>query len=184
MPQNISKELEKEILAMTTKVKDRYLLRLIAKNDLLREQLEFQLVEEEGSEVERRAALKEDIIDRLSEKNSFVTDLYRKTRKCSAAITWHRRVTKDVYGEVELNLVLLETVLKYQQVHMSKLSRAHEKLQVYLVKKCIAWLKLLPKLHEDFKIDFLDRFNTVLTLIYESKAGAAAAYLQVPKHID
>lgn len=184
MPQNISKELEKEILSMTTKVKDRYLLRLIAKNDLLREQLQFQLVEEEGSEEERRELLKEDIIDRLSIKNNFVTDLYRITRKSSASITWHRRVTKDIYGEVELNLVLLESVLQNQFTHMLKVTRAHEKLQVYLVKKCIAWLKLLPKLHEDYRIDFIERFNAVLTLIYESKAGVAAAYLQLPKHID
>jgi hypothetical protein len=48
MPKNISKELEAAILNLTQKEKDRHLLRLIAKNNLLREQMQFTLLEEEN----------------------------------------------------------------------------------------------------------------------------------------
>ncbi|MES2796976.1 MAG: hypothetical protein V4683_13485, partial [Bacteroidota bacterium] len=51
----ISAELKSEILALPSKEKDKLLLRLIAKNDILVEQLQFQLVEESLTTESRRA---------------------------------------------------------------------------------------------------------------------------------
>ena len=58
----IPKELEKAILSLAAKEKDKMLLKLIAKNDLLVQQLQYQLLENESFLEERRDEIRKSIV--------------------------------------------------------------------------------------------------------------------------
>jgi hypothetical protein len=181
MPKNISKELEAAILNLTQKEKDRHLLRLIAKNNLLREQMQFTLLEEENDLGWRREEIR-DLIDELFSKNySYVGLFLKDVRMVSAKITWHRRVTKDKYGEVELSILLMEIILKNHSGQINKAMRKADSLRVYLVRKAIAIIKYILALEEDFHIDFIERMDAVLRLLHTFETKYPASLLGLPK---
>ncbi|MFT4733767.1 MAG: hypothetical protein ACI9K1_000720, partial [Arcticibacterium sp.] len=149
MPKNIPKELENAILSLTAKEKDRHLLRLIAKNDLLREQMQFNLLEDESDLTWRRQDIAESIDSYFGVPYSYVGVLLKDIRKLSAQITWHRRITKDKYGEVDLTVALLEIILLHHHKQIDKHVRKADSFRVYLVRKAIAAIKNINALHED-----------------------------------
>ncbi|MCR9065770.1 MAG: hypothetical protein NXI00_17495 [Cytophagales bacterium] len=184
MPKNISKELEVAILSLTQKEKDRHLLRLIAKNELLREQLQFTLLEDEADLYLRKEKIKEHIQETLSKSYSSVTFFLRDLRKLSTTITWHRRVTKDKYGEIDLFILALRLALENQRKHISSFSRKGDVCRVYIVKKTLSVLKMIDALHEDFKIDFKGRMNQILTLLHTFETKYDAQKLSLPQSIQ
>ncbi|AWV98927.1 hypothetical protein [Arcticibacterium luteifluviistationis] len=184
MPKNISKELENAILTLSQKEKDRHLLRLIAKNQLLREQMQFTLLEDESDLGWRREELL-DLMSQLFDKPySYTGILLKDIRMVSAKITWHRRVTKDKYGEAELALVLLEKILANHRNQLAKSHKKAESLRVYVVRKAIAVIKYITALHEDFQIDFVSRMDKVLDQLHTFETKYPAALLQLPKAMD
>ena len=66
----LTKELQKAILELPDKEKDKFLLRLITKNDLLVEQLQFQLMEDESSVQLRRDDVKDMILRTITAVHS------------------------------------------------------------------------------------------------------------------
>jgi hypothetical protein len=181
MPKNIPKDLENAILTLSQKEKDRHLLRLISKNNLLREQLQFTLLEDESDLSWRKEEIKDLIEQHFSRDYSYVGVLLKDIRKVSAKTTWHRRVTKDKYGEVELALNLMEIVLKKHQKQIDKAMRKADSLRVYLVRKAIAIIKYIKALHEDFRIDFVGRMDEVLRLLHTFETKYSASLLGLPK---
>lgn len=181
MPKNISKELEKAILALPTKEKERLLLRLIAKNQLLLEQLDYTLVAEESDLDIRREELNQRIKEEVSKSYLNIVLFTKALRKQSAAVTWHRRVTKDKYGELEGQLLLVETTLTKQRKYVSQLTKKGDSLRLYLVKKTISLLKLTEGIHEDFLIDFSERINQLLKLLYTFETSFYAHNLKLQK---
>ena len=181
MPKNISKELQSAILNLSQKEKDRHLLRLIAKNNLLREQMQYTLLEDESDLSWRRDEIK-DLIDSLFSRNySYVGVLLKDIRTVSAKITWHRRVTKDKYGEAELAIALLEIILKNHSNQINKYSKKADSLKVYLVRKAIAVIKYILALEEDYHIDFIERMNEVLRLLHTFETKYPASLLGLPQ---
>ena len=75
-------------------------------------------------------------------------------RKLSGEITEHVKVTTDKFGDVFLNLFLVNTILE----HNDKLSRqrfdAVYKLYIYLINKIIKALIQIQKLDEDYWLEF------------------------------
>ncbi len=181
MPKNISKELEKEILSLPTKEKDRHLLRLIAANKLLREQMQFNLLEDESDLQWRREEISEENKAHLMVRYPNVVFLTKAIKKRSAAITWHRRVTKDKYGEVQLWIHWFELLLENQSSYINATSRKSDVLRLYLVKRARHLIKLTEALHEDYRIDFLAGINRILKLLhtFETKYMAASQKLPV-----
>lgn len=184
MPKNISKELEKEILGLSQKEKDRHLLRLISRNNLLREQLQYTLLEDESDLKYRVEEIREELKSILCKRYSHVVFLTKAIRKQSTAIVWHRRVTKDKYGELLLFTEYMELILEHQQEHINANTRKADVLRVYLTKKTLAIIKMLDGLHADYRIDFLSRINKVLELLYTFYTRFEAAKLKLPTSLD
>lgn len=173
----ISAELKAEILALAPKEKDKLLLRLIAKNDILVEQLQFQLVEECLTTESRRQEVQVELDKIYQKKNLSSGQLYLDIRSASALITRHVKVTKDKYGEVDLLLNLLYDPFDMKPHLFSELNRANDKISYYLAKRTIVLLKKLDALNEEFKLDFLNKTNLFLEKLYQnSTAGYAKAF--------
>ncbi|UBM60082.1 hypothetical protein LAG90_05435 [Marinilongibacter aquaticus] len=181
MPKNISKELEIEILNLPQKEKDRHLLRLIAQNKLLREQMQFQLLEDEQDLAQRKNELRDWISEMTAKAYPGTAFFLKSIRKMSAEAVWYRRVTKDKYGEVDLHLTYIEQTLEKQIRHVNIFSRKGDVLRTYLVKKVLSILKMIGALHPDFHIDFSERVDKVLQLLHTFDTKIEAQKLNLPK---
>ena len=96
----LEKDLQEAILSMPQKEKDKLLLKLIAKDDVLIQQLEFTLVEG-GSTVEYRRDEVKNAIDKLYQTDRYSSGyLMMDMRYINGDITRHVKVTKDKYVEI------------------------------------------------------------------------------------
>ncbi|MBK9022646.1 MAG: hypothetical protein IPL69_01315 [Saprospiraceae bacterium] len=114
----LSKELVKEITKMPVKEKDKLLMRLIRKDGLLAEQLEFQLIEFGETTEERRNMISNKIEDEVNGvEGSYLNQgiVLMRLRDYSGQITRHLKVTKDKIGEIELTLQLFNSYLDRAQ---------------------------------------------------------------------
>ncbi|WP_304235622.1 hypothetical protein [Jiulongibacter sediminis] len=183
MPKNIPKELEKEILALPQKDKDRHLLRLISRNKLLLEQMKYDLMEDEADLYLRKEALREHILGVMTNPFPGTAFFLKAFRKLSTGITWHRRVTKDKYGEVDMQILCLEQAFEKQIRHVDVMSRKGDVLRTYMVKKALSVLKMINALHEDYRIDFAGRMNQILKLLHTFETKYDAQKLSLPESL-
>ena len=165
----IEKALTQAIIEMPEKEKDKLLLRLIAKDSNLLNQLQFKLLEGERATQER----KEEVKDYIRRKAEYYPAYYyspgylmMEMRDCSGAINEYRSVTKDKVGEIELQLDMLISLL---EPNMKKLLSAPPRKVVkflpYVVKRAGKIIDLLEKLHEDYHIEFAENLTRLGELI-------------------
>ena len=156
----LTADLKKAISGLSHKEKDKLLFRLIAKEPILAEQLVFKLLEDGVSAEDRRADLAKEIEQYLIDYQKYYYSpgyLLLDLRSISGKITQHVKTTKDKYGEVVLNFLMLNKALalfgkKISQVRPNR-SRT---LNKYVVNRAIKLLGLLRKIHEDYRLDFSD----------------------------
>ena len=151
-----SKEFKAALSEFSSKEKDKLIFRLLKKDKLLSKKLYFELIEEETTDDKRNTMesyLKERITD-LSKHIGNPKYFLVLVRKLSVEITEHVKVTTDKFGDVFLNLFLVNTILE----HNDKLSRqrfdAVYKLYIYLINKIIKALIQIQKLDEDYWLEF------------------------------
>ena len=151
-----SKEFKAALSQFSSIEKDRLIFRLLKKDKLLSKKLYFELIEEETTDDKRNTMesyLKERITD-LSKHIGNPKYFLVLVRKLSGEITEHVKVTTDKFGDVFLNLFLVNTILE----HNDKLSRqrfdAVYKLYIYLINKIIKALIQIQKLDEDYWLEF------------------------------
>lgn len=151
-----SKEFKAALSQFSSKEKDKLIFRLLKKDKLLSKKLYFELIEEETTDDKRNTMesyLKERITD-LSKHIGNPKYFLVLVRKLSGEITEHVKVTTDKFGDVFLNLFLVNTILE----HNDKLSRqrfdAVYKLYIYLINKIIKALIQIKKLDEDYWLEF------------------------------
>lgn len=151
-----SKEFKQALSEFSSKEKDKLIFRLLRKDKLLSKKLYFELIEEETTDDKRNTMesyLKERITD-LSKHIGNPKYFLVLVRKLSGEITEHVKVTTDKFGDVFLNLFLVNTILE----HNDKLSRqrfdAVYKLYIYLINKIIKALIQIQKLDEDYWLEF------------------------------
>ena len=151
-----SKEFKAALSQFSSKEKDKLIFRLLRKDKLLSKKLYFELIEEETTDDKRNkmeSYLKERITD-LSKHIGNPKYFLVLVRKLSGEITEHVKVTTDKFGDVFLNLFLVNTILE----HNDKLSRqrfdAVYKLYIYLINKIIKALIQIQKLDEDYWLEF------------------------------
>lgn len=151
-----SKEFKQALSEFSSKEKDKLIFRLLKKDKLLSRKLYFELIEEETTDDKRNTMesyLKERITD-LSKHIGNPKYFLVLVRKLSGEITEHVKVTTDKFGDVFLNLFLVNTILE----HNDKLSRqrfdAVYKLYIYLINKIIKALIQIQKLDEDYWLEF------------------------------
>lgn len=183
----ISDELKKAILKMPQNEKDKLLLRLIAKDELLIAKLNHQLLEDEAdTELQKQEILKKirEIFSDEGKKHYFYTPglLMMGMRDWSGNISHHVKVTKDKFGEIELTVVLVNVVFDNYANFLQKEQKRADTFAEYVVKKADFVLKKLQKIDEDYYMDFAEEVNKMLNYIANySPCNAMAKELKLPK---
>lgn len=156
--QKLPDELKAAISKMPDKEKDKLLFRLIAKEEALVNRLTFELLEGAGSREERRSELAISIerdvtyaIRAFYSPGFLLLDL----RAISGDINRHVKATKDRYGEIELNLLMLNLALEGIDGLLDQFPAAKARtFSNYVVKRALKLQKLLSKMHDDIRLDF------------------------------
>jgi len=156
----LSPELKKEISLLSSKEKDRLLFRLIPKDSKLVHQLEYKLVELEGTLEFRRDDMREHIESRVTlYPNKYYSSVYLRLEMIdiSGKISYHVAITKDKLGEIEFNLMMINGLLDKNKERLQSESKyLAEKLNDYVIKRAAKLVKLVNALHEDYRLEFAD----------------------------
>lgn len=183
----IPDELKKAILKMPQNEKDKILLRLIGKDELLIAKLNHQLLEDEAdTELQKQEILKkirEDFSNRGSRLYCATPGtLMMEMRDWNGDITHHVKVTKDKFGEIELTLALVNVVFDNYANFLHKEQKRAGTFAEYVVKKADFVLKKLQKIDEDYYMDFAEEVNKMLTYIANYQpCNYTAKELKLPK---
>jgi len=177
----IDKELKQAIVDMPEEEKDKLLLRLVAKDLHLLNQLSFKLLAGEGATQER----KEEVQNYIHRRANYYPEHYyspgylmMEMRDCSGMINDYRSITKDKIGEVELQLDMLTSLLEPNIEGLrSAPPRKMTKFLPYVVKRAGKIIGMVEKLHEDYYLEFADNLALLGKLIEqldpESKVARA-----------
>ncbi len=152
----IEEEFKKALAQLTDKEKDKLIVRLLHRDPILTQKLYFELVSTSTEEDERNALAEKIKMNMQSHRNKGSFGLFmREIRSISGAITLHLKVTKDKLGEVSLNILLLQEILRENSLKINKLPTKYSlKLSNYMAAKLFKTLVLIGDLHEDLRADF------------------------------
>ena len=176
----IEPDLKKAIVRMPAGEKDKLLLRLVAKDVVLTERLQFELVEE-GRTIDERRGLIRDFIDRTARLHADTPGwLMMDMRTVSGYITRHIKVTKDKYGEVELMLYMLNTFYDHNAHLLQKYNSKSDSAAEYIAKRSDMILKKVAKLDPDYFIEFNEGINKLLGWIHRTAPAHYARQLGLP----
>lgn len=157
---SLSADLKAAISALPQKEKDKLLFRLIPKDEVLTEQMVFRLLEHSQTTEDRRYAVAREMheaYDAFADFRFSPGYLKQTMRTLSGRINRHVKVTRDKYGEIELNLLLLNGALGQFRESLSGFTeRRTFKLYTYIVRRTQKIHTLLGKMHEDYRLDFED----------------------------
>ena len=177
-------DLKKAIVRMPSVEKDKLLLRLITKDAVLTERLQFELVEE-GRTVDERRGLIRDFIDRSARLHADTPGwLMMDMRTVSGYVTRHLKVTKDKYGEVELMLYMLNTFYDHNAHLLQKYNSRSDKAAEYIAKRTDQVLKKAIKLEPDYYVEFANEINKLLGWVHNTAPAHYARQLSLPKEWD
>ena len=178
----ISDELKRAIVQMPQKEKDKLLLRLVAKDDILVQRLEFELIEQGDTVQLRRDNIKQRILKVAIMTNATPGWMMMDMRTFSGEISQHVKITKDKYGDIELTLYLLVTFFEHQSatllIHNSKSDSCAE----YIAKKTDGLLKKLNKFDSDYFVDFEKDMQKLLNYVHSHCPKNYARTLDIPKN--
>lgn len=157
-----SKEFKTALSQLSPIEKDRLIFRLLRKDDILSKKLYFELIEEETVD-QKRDAMEELIKEKVEYASKYISNqkyFIVLIRKISAQITEHVKVTTDKFGDISLNLLLINEILESNE----KLSRQRfndiYKLYLYIINKIVKALVLTKKLDEDYWME-IDEYLSV-----------------------
>ena len=180
----LEKDLQQAILSMPQKEKDKLLLKLISKDDILTQQLQFMLIEGNSSIDYRRDEVKA-AIDKLYRTDAYSSGyLMMDMRYINAEIARHVKVTKDKYGEIELTIKLLKDCFEKQLKWIQKYSAKSDTLSNYVAKRTDFVLKKLVKMHPDIQFDFHADANTLLEYVYSYAPSYYAKLMALPRTFE
>lgn len=174
--------LKKEIVQMPAKEKDKLLLRLIGKDKTLVDKLYFELIEGGATTDERREAIKRRIhkVARMAQYSPgwIMMDM----RSLSGDIAYHIKITKDKYGDIELNLYLLNEFFEQHTEQLRTYNSKSDKCALYMAKKVQTLLNKLKKLDEEYYIDFEKGLTALLGYVHTMCTAPYANQMGIPKN--
>src|SRR5690554_1678913 len=161
-------EFKEAISHLSSKEKDKLILRLLKKDLVLANRLHFELVNTNSIDTER-----EKIEQRIIERSKNIGDsfysmgyLNMDVRYLSGEITEHVQVTRDKFGEASLNILLLIETLKNNKHHIEGASLAKSrKFCVAVIARCFKILLLIDNLDSDYLIEFEENLKKLGILI-------------------
>jgi len=161
-------EFKQAISQLPSKDKDKLILRLLKRDVNLANQLYFELIS--GDSVEGRRSNME---IRIKNEITKMTGSYYSPgyllldiRSLSAEITQHVKITRDKYGEVSLNILMLKELLikNSTRIAEAKLKKSYT-LGIYIIARVFKILILIKSLHEDYFLEFEDGLKELGQLI-------------------
>lgn len=157
------KQFKQTLSELSHKEKDKLIWRLLRKDWYLREQLYFEMVDSRTVEELREdtTELVKTKVEKLGYEGAYMAQMQRFIRYVSSDITHHVRITKDKYGEIELNLLMLNELLEQHTVFIinSDSEKYKRKLFLYIVNRIFRSMVQLQKIHEDLRLDFQEAFQ-------------------------
>lgn len=152
-------EFKKALQELPEKEKDKLIFRLLRRDMDLAEKLHFELVDTDSIEDKRRnmeTAVSNDI-KRFSENYHSLDYIAIEMRRISGKISHHVKITKDKFGEISLNLQMLNEVIDQNSFSLSHSKpQKSTKFYNYVIVRAFKILLLINLLHEDFLLDFKD----------------------------
>jgi hypothetical protein len=150
-------DFKKAISMLSPKDKDKLIFRLLKKDEALANQLYFELISKDSAQDRRhRMGLRiKEYVAYMSKSYYSPGLLLMDIRSLSGEITSHVQTTKDKYGEVSLNLLMLNELLDRNNDWLSKstLKKSYT-MNIYIVARAFKILILLKSLHEDYFMEF------------------------------
>lgn len=166
-----SKEFKKAIQELPSIEKDKLIFRLLKRDLDLANRLHFELVDVETVE-DKRATFEIEMLRKInyfSERFYSVGYLLQDTRFLSGDITNHVKITKDKFGEISLNMKMLNHLLliNNERIQSSPYSKAYT-LCIYIIARAFKILLLIKAIDEDYFLDFREDLSTLGKLIYDN----------------
>ncbi|AZA91254.1 Uncharacterised protein [Chryseobacterium nakagawai] len=165
-----SKEFKAALSAFSSTEKDKLIFRLLRKDKLLSKKLYFELIDPETTD-DKRNAMEQNVEEKIILASKYIGNTkYFLTiiRKISAEITEHIKITTDKFGEVSLNLLMIDKILD----HNNDLSRQRfdnvYKLYIYIINKVFKSLTIIKKLDEDYWMEFDEILRPIQQKISEN----------------
>ena len=151
------KEFKQALHYLPVKEKDKLVMRLLRKDQVLAKRMYFELVSSKSKE-ELRDEMGKTVCDRVG----IMTDNYYSPgylmmdlRSLSGEITSHVKTTKDKYGEASLNLLMLNEALYRNNKNIENaVPQRTYKYCSYIIARTFKILMLITELHEDYQIEF------------------------------
>lgn len=164
-----SKEFKTALSNFSPIEKDRLIFRLLKKDKLLSKKLYFELIDPETTD-DKREQMEEIISEKVLLASKYIGNqkyFLGIIRKISAEITEHVKITTDKFGDISLNLLLINKILDYNEdLHTQRFDNVY-KLYIYLINKIFKTLTLTKKLDEDYWME-IDVFLSELQKKIES----------------
>lgn len=177
----LSATLKKAITQMPEKEKDKLLLRLVNKDKILVDRLHFDLIEDGSTLPERRGGIRARIAKVAAMSQHSPGWIMMDMRYLSGDISHHVKITKDKYGEIELNIALLNDFFDNHPKQLGSYTSRSDKCALYITKKTQTLLKLLAKLDEDYYVDFRDDMEKLLKHVHSMCSQHYAAQMELPR---
>lgn len=161
-------EFKNALQLLSVEEKDKLILRLLKRDLQLASQLRFKLVDTDSVEDKR-----EQVKTRITKRIQQATERYYSPgillmdiREISGEINEHVSITKDKYGEINLNCLMLRHLLEQNNERLiaSKQAKAYT-LSIYIVARVFKILMLIQKQHEDLHLEFRDDVEAIWALI-------------------
>lgn len=159
-----SKEFKAALSNFSSIEKDRLIFRLLKKDKLLSKKLYFELIDPETTD-NKRDAMEEIIGEKVLLASKYIGNqqyFLGIIRKLSAEITEHVKITTDKFGDISLNLLMINKILDYNEDLRTQRFDNVYKLYIYLINKVFKALILTKKLDEDYWIEideYLDKLH-------------------------
>lgn len=155
-------DFKKALQELPEKEKDKLILRLLRRDMDLAEKLYFELVDTDSIEDKRKIMeinISKQII-RFSENFHSLDYIAIEMRNISGKISHHVKITKDMFGEISLNLQMLNEVIEQNAFSLTHSKpQKSTKFYNYVIVRTFKILLLIQALHEDFLLDFKENLN-------------------------
>ena len=166
-----SKEFKQALSEFSSIEKDRLIFRLLKKDKLLSKKLYFEIIDPETTD-HKRDQMEENVTEKLASAARYIGNpkYYLSTiRTISAEITEHVKVTTDKFGEVYLNLFLVDQILENNDSFAQQRFDNVYKLYIYLINKIVRALLLIKKIDEDYWMEFDEILEKIDGKVHENK---------------
>ena len=166
-----SKEFKQALSEFSSIEKDRLIFRLLKKDKLLSKKLYFEIIDPETTD-QKRDQMEENVTEKLASAARYIGNpkYYLSTiRTLSAEITEHVKVTTDKFGEVYLNLFLVDQILENNDSFAQQRFDNVYKLYIYLINKIVRALLLIKKIDEDYWMEFDEILGKIDDKVHENR---------------